>query len=769
MANFVFNPETESIGALSAAEWDAILEDLGDWSNVDSSPNYIEVVANPQRHILLRVDANGEESGLYAGRQWIAGRIGDGVALVLHGTFNLGSPYGVLADRSAGELRIWTFDSGTYLMRGTTTGAGLTDSSEILFDYDDATNTYTAYYLTTPSGNSLLFPSEAGNADGSLTFVDATYESRAGGTPGQPAPGLHKYNASAGRWFYVTGGDVYAAANQSPTDITLSNDTIAEDAGANAVVGTVTVSDADVGDSHTISLVAGAGDTDNALFNIDGANLRMTDPATAGDGTYSVRLQADDGASTPYQESFTITVTAVTPAPVITGVNDDNVYHIGTDSQYADLADTTDVTSLTLNGVQAFDAVDTATRVDLLNLNTVGAALGTTVNAVANNGQNSTTFLVTLDAPVGWTYVTFVQADIDEAGGASFWTGMQGGDQAALLLAEGNYITPGGVFGAEPGYALQPFTYIYLEQSAGYAATLGSYTPPIATPPTLPADETVSVLENNTSVGNTSAATAGSAPITYTISGGADAADFTINSSTGALTFTSAPDYETKQQYIVEVTGTNAYGSDAQQITVNITNVLEQTITPPADDGKSYPFGSGGIAQSDVDFQAWLAEASSTGTGLVNDSAAQSYPLTGATVITFTADDATAVTATYTPVEAANLPPVWQTIPTIRLVVGSSGQFDLSAYASDPEGASLIFSENTLPGVAGINAAGLVSGVDTSAVAVFNNNQVTANDGDESTFSGLFTIEIVEASSNRTSALIEPLVIDLIQDLVEKV
>lgn len=118
--------------------------------------------------------------------------------------------------------------------------------------------------------------------------------------------------------FGLSGG-IYAAgsdfsgkvfSNSSPTDILLSSQAVSIDGGLNAVVGSLTAVDVDVGDSHTFTLEAGTGDTDNASFNISGSQLRCNDPSSIGIGSYSVRIQADDGTSTPYQEAFTIQVLA---------------------------------------------------------------------------------------------------------------------------------------------------------------------------------------------------------------------------------------------------------------------------------------------------------------------------------------------------------------------------------------------------------------------------------------------------------------------------
>ena len=101
-----------------------------------------------------------------------------------------------------------------------------------------------------------------------------------------------------------------AASNSSPTDIILSSTQASVNGGANAVVGTLSTVDVDVDDTHTYTLVAGTGDTDNASFNISGDQLRANNATTLGVGTYSVRIQTDDGVSTPYAEAFSVDVVA---------------------------------------------------------------------------------------------------------------------------------------------------------------------------------------------------------------------------------------------------------------------------------------------------------------------------------------------------------------------------------------------------------------------------------------------------------------------------
>jgi hypothetical protein len=109
------------------------------------------------------------------------------------------------------------------------------------------------------------------------------------------------------------------AANLAPTDISLSADTIAENAGTNATVGTFSTTDPDAGNTFTYTLVAGDGDDDNGLFNISGSTLRATNSLNYEDAaTRSIRVRSTDQGSLTFEKQFTINVTDVNEAPVIT-------------------------------------------------------------------------------------------------------------------------------------------------------------------------------------------------------------------------------------------------------------------------------------------------------------------------------------------------------------------------------------------------------------------------------------------------------------------
>lgn len=115
------------------------------------------------------------------------------------------------------------------------------------------------------------------------------------------------------------------------------------------------------------------------------------------------------------------------------------------------------------------------------------------------------------------------------------------------------------------------------------AAARLSLLPPIITSNGGGATASIDAAENQSAVTTVVAVQAhGGGPIVYTIAGGADAAAFTINASSGALTFVDAPDFETPTDanadnaYLVTVRATGRGGlSNTQSLTVTVTDVGE--------------------------------------------------------------------------------------------------------------------------------------------------------------------------------------------------
>jgi Ca2+-binding RTX toxin-like protein len=106
----------------------------------------------------------------------------------------------------------------------------------------------------------------------------------------------------------------FERANSTPTDVTLSANTIAENAGVNVVIGSLAGVDADPNDALTLSLPAGL--TDNALFNISGGNLRANSSFNfEANSSYTVTVRVTDFDGATFDKPLTISVTDVNEAP----------------------------------------------------------------------------------------------------------------------------------------------------------------------------------------------------------------------------------------------------------------------------------------------------------------------------------------------------------------------------------------------------------------------------------------------------------------------
>ncbi len=101
----------------------------------------------------------------------------------------------------------------------------------------------------------------------------------------------------------------------------------------------------------------------------------------------------------------------------------------------------------------------------------------------------------------------------------------------------------------------------------------------------------MNVAENGTAVTTVTATDVDGPSLTYSISGGADAAKFTINASTGVLSFVAAPDYEAPTDadgdnvYDVIVQVSDGTLTDSQAIAVTVTDVNDNAPVITSDGG----------------------------------------------------------------------------------------------------------------------------------------------------------------------------------------
>ncbi|MCF6258052.1 MAG: cadherin repeat domain-containing protein, partial [Gammaproteobacteria bacterium] len=122
---------------------------------------------------------------------------------------------------------------------------------------------------------------------------------------------------------------------------------------------------------------------------------------------------------------------------------------------------------------------------------------------------------------------------------------------------------------------------------------------PTNAPPVFTSGTAVSVVEGNTATGYTAVATDTDVAdtITYSLIGGEDQAAFSIDSSTGALRFDPAPDFEnptdigSDNNYVVDIAATDGRASVVQTVTITVRSDADpvgyyiNTGTASVDDG----------------------------------------------------------------------------------------------------------------------------------------------------------------------------------------
>ena len=324
---------------------------------------------------------------------------------------------------------------------------------------------------------------------------------------------------SSDGWTITDGG--LGTMNQAPTNILLSATRIAENAGADAVVGML--SNTDTGGTYAYTLVAGDRATDNGSFNISGTNLRLTASADyETQATYSIRINVNDGTH-DFAKSFTVTVTDVNEAPTAS----DTTFVVAENSANGTAVGT----------MVATDQDQTSPN----NALTYAITGGNTGNVFAINPRTGAiTVAGALDYEATASYSLVVT--VTDGGSPSL------NDTATLTITVTDMNDNAPVF------------------TSGATAT-------------------VSYAENATTAVTTVTATDADAGQTMTLAlSGADAGLFSITPA-GVLTFKTAPDYEmptdmgTDNMYEVTITATDNGTPEMtamQALTITVTNLANE-------------------------------------------------------------------------------------------------------------------------------------------------------------------------------------------------
>ncbi|MCW1953706.1 MAG: thrombospondin type 3 repeat-containing protein, partial [Flavobacteriia bacterium] len=115
-------------------------------------------------------------------------------------------------------------------------------------------------------------------------------------------------------------------ANEAPTQIGISSNTLLENNALGAVVASLTTTDIDAGDTHLYSLVAGSGDADNSSFTLSGTHVlanEIFDFETK--NTYNFRLLSTDSGSKTYSKTFSLSILDGNEPPTAIGVSSNSL------------------------------------------------------------------------------------------------------------------------------------------------------------------------------------------------------------------------------------------------------------------------------------------------------------------------------------------------------------------------------------------------------------------------------------------------------------
>jgi hypothetical protein len=215
-------------------------------------------------------------------------------------------------------------NAGTYpINQGTLTVSNL---SNYAFTFNGATFTIQKANLTVTADDKHKLVSEP---DPAFTFTYSGFVSgdteadidtppTCGVSVPHSLPGDYPITCSGGAdnnydFTYVPGTLSVTAVNNPPTDITLSNSSVDENQPVGTLVGSLTATDPDPGDTHTFTFCGGA---DDASFQLSGNNLltnAVFDYETK--ASYDICIRADDGHGGTLDKPFTITVNNL-PEPI---------------------------------------------------------------------------------------------------------------------------------------------------------------------------------------------------------------------------------------------------------------------------------------------------------------------------------------------------------------------------------------------------------------------------------------------------------------------
>jgi subtilisin family serine protease len=513
-------------------------------------------------------------------------------------------------------------------------------------------------------------------------------------------------------------------------------------------------------------------DGDDVTFTVSGSEFAITSTgvltfASAPDyetkSSYTATVTAADGTNSTTQD-ITVNVTDVNDVPVFTSGSifsaAENQTAIGTVTATDDEGEGVTFTvsgselAITLAGVLTFaSAPDYETKSSY------------TATVTASDDTNSTSQEITVnitdvnEVPVFTSSATFNAAENQTAIDTVTATDPDGDSVTFTVSGSELAITTAGVltFVSAPDFETKKLYKATVTASDGTNTADQTIKVQVTdaneNSPSFTSEATFSAAENQTAIGTVAATDADGDSVTFTVSG----SELAITSA-GVLTFASAPDYETKSSYTATVTASDGTNSTTQSITVNVTDVndnspvftssatfsaaenqtaIDTVTATDEDDGDSVTFT---VSGSELEINS--------STGALTFASAPDYETKSSYTATVTASDGTNSTTQAITVNVTNVndnAPVFTSSPTFFAPEEQTAIGTVTATDADGDSVTFTVSGSELE----ITSAGVLSFVSAPDYETKSSYTatVTASDDTNST-SQEITVNVTDVDEN---------------------
>ena len=527
-------------------------------------------------------------------------------------------------------------------------------------------------------------------------------------------------------------------------------------------IGAVTATDAE-GDNLTYSLSG----TDAGSLSISSSGVLSFNvaPDYETNASYSLIVTVSDGVNSVSQDLLISITDASDVAPVISSSSTfsaaENQTLVGTvtatdaegDSLSYSLSGT-DATSfgISSSGVLSFNtAPDYETKASY------------SVTVTVSDGVNSTTSALTIAVTNGDDVVpvissgsSFSAAENQTSIGTVTATDSDSASISFTVSGSELVITSGGVlsFASAPDYETTSSYTATVTATDGANSTTQTITVSVTdvndVAPVISSGSSFSAAENQTSVGTVTATDVEGDSLTYSING----SEIQI-SSAGVLTFTSAPDYETKSSYTATVTASDGTNATTQNITITVTDVDD--VAPVFTSGTIFSAAEnqtsiGTVTATDADSSSITFSVSGSGLAITSSGTlsfvlAPDYETSSSYTATVTATDGTNSTAQNITVSVTGVDDVAPVFSSSASFSASENQRSIGSVTAtdvDTNNASITFSVSGSELV--ITSGGVLSFVSVPDYETKSSYTatVTATDGINSTTQAI-TVSVTEA------------------------